>query len=86
MSESAPIGRALGPYYHTHEVQDVVRRAVATLHREAGGYVSLERAAQDVLDVLYTAMLFGAFKDWKPQPASMMEFEVSDGYTVKEEA
>lgn len=65
------VATALDDRLESPAVQAVKNRALKTLLGVPGGYTSLEAAAQDVLDVLYTAMLFGAFSDYRPEPSRM---------------
>ena len=71
------VGTSLGPFYRAPEVQSVKNRAIRTLlnyESSDGAYDDVEQAAQDVLNLLYTAMMFGAFKDYTPQPSSVIDF------------
>lgn len=69
---SKSIGTALQPLYYSDRVQDIKDRAVRTLRWSWSPKAKEE--AQDVLDLLYTAMLFGMFEDYKPQPAGRIEY------------
>jgi hypothetical protein len=68
------VGTALPPFYKSAAVQSVLRRAVDTMSDGDEQYESTKQAAQDVLDLLYTCMLFKVFTDMEPPPATVVGF------------
>jgi hypothetical protein len=68
-------GTAFDPYLSAPRALEIRNKAVRTmLGSKEGRYRSEVEAAQDVLDLLYTGMLFGLFKDYKPEPSTRIEF------------
>ena len=78
LQHEVTIGTALDNRYYSPRVQAVVGKACGTIAPGTGpGFETIEEAAQAVLDVLYTAMLFGAFVDFRPQSSSVLVFPLS---------
>lgn len=68
------VGTSLGPVYHAPQVQAVLKRAIRVLE-DPDAPSPAHTEAQDVLDLMYTAMMFGAFRDYKAVPSSGFTFE-----------
>lgn len=70
------IGTNLGPDFHAPAVQRILQRALDMLARVDDPDLLHQMLAQDVLDVLVTAMMNGAFRDHASQASTVVDFPV----------